>query len=245
MAGRAHRGNGSNVPYRVRSARWRTVIGGLVVALAACTSSGQQEPAQSSVAVAALLADALKACGAPLAPHGVFDQGAIVAAGWRETKRTTRFEATDQVHAAGTIPELRAGEYEATEWSIAGRTGTLSVIRTDTLTPRLIADRCSINARLDSRDGLASLVAALSSHLGRRVDRAGEMPRGGDFLTPRFDAAPYGYYWQWPQHDVYLVVHDGVSVRLEINAMPDRAGLDRYSPDLPEARIPGSRGQTS
>lgn len=54
------------------------------------------------------------------------------------------------------------------------------------------------------------------------VQRRGELPRGGDFLLPRFDKAPMGYGWRYPEHDIELEVRDR-DIVLKIVAAPDRA----------------------
>ncbi len=212
-----------------------------VLLVTACSASKSNEPPQSRVAVDALFGDVLHGCGAPLTGDGALDQRAMVAAGWQERARTTRFEGTDQTHPPGSLPSLRSGEYEATQWALPGRIGVVTVIRHDSTARRQIADSCSVAARIERTVLVDTLVATISARLRQGVAREGDLPRGGDFLTPRADRAPHAYYWQTPQHDVYLVAHGTSDVRLEMYAMLDRTTLDEYSPDRPERRIPQSR----
>lgn len=205
-----------------------------------CRPSDNNEPGQSRGAVEALVGDVLRGCGAPLTADGTFDQQALMAAGWQERTRTTRFEASGQTHPPGTLPSLRRGEYEATEWALPGRADVVSAIRHDTSSRQQIADVCAVDARLEQGVSVDTIVTAISGRLGLKVSREGDLPRGGDFLTPRADPAPHAYYWQTPQHDVYLVAHGISYVRLELYAMADRSRLDEYSPDRPERRIPQS-----
>ncbi len=195
-------------------------------------------PKQSRAAVEALFGDVLQGCGAPLTSEGTFDQRAMIAAGWQERERTTRFEASNQTHPPGSMPSLRRGEYEATTWALPARVGVVEVIRQDAATRQQTADMCSVSARLESNVSVDAIVSAISTRLDQKVGREGDLPRGGDFLTPRADEAPHAYYWQIPQHDVYLVVHGTSDVRLEVYAIADRTKLDEYSPDRPERRIP-------
>lgn len=215
-----------------------TLFGLLLVT--ACRASDDNVPRQSRAAVEALVGDVLTGCGAPLTGDGTFDQRAMVAAGWQERQRTTRFESNTQSHPPGSLPSLRRGEYEATEWALPGRSGVVTVIRHDTTSRDLIADVCSVNARLEPDVSVETIVTAISGRLGQKVAREGDLPRGGDFLAPRADRAPHAYYWQMPQHDVYLVAHGTSDVRLEVYAMADRTKLDEYSPDRPERKIPPS-----
>lgn len=164
----------------------------------------------------------------------------MIAAGWQEHERTTRFETFTQTHPPGSMPSLRPGEYEATEWALPGRTGVVTVIRHDSATQQQTADMCSVPARLEEDVSVDTIVTAISARLDQEVAREGDLPRGGDFLTPRVDRAPHAYYWQTPQHDVYLVAYSTSGLRLEVYAMADRTKLDEYSPDRPERRIPPS-----
>jgi hypothetical protein len=203
-----------------------------------CRASDDNMPRQSRAAVEALFGDVLHGCSAPLTNDGTFDQRAMVAAGWQERERTTRFEAANQTHPPGSMPSLRAGEYEATKWALPGRVDVVEVIRQDDATRQQTADMCSVSARLERDVSVDALVSAISARLDQKVARAGDLPRGGDFLMPRADEAPHAYYWQLPQHDVYLVTHGPSDVRLEVYAILDRTKLDEYSPDRPERRIP-------
>jgi hypothetical protein len=205
-----------------------------------CRASDNNVPRQSRAAVEALVGDVLHGCGAPLTGDGTFDQRAMVAAGWQERERTTRFEVSNRTHPPGSMPALRRGEYEATEWALPGRIGVVTVIRHDTATRRQTADVCSVDARLEQGVSVDTIVTAISVRLGLKIAREGDLPRGGDFLTPRSDAAAHAYYWQTPQHDVYLVAFGSSDIRLEVYAMADRTKLDEYSPDRPERRIPQS-----
>lgn len=208
--------------------------------MTSCRDANDNVPKQSRAAVEALVGDVLHGCVAPLTGDGTFDQRAMVAAGWQERARTTRFEVSDQTHPPGSLPVLRRGEYEATEWALSGRVGVVSVIRHDTSSRQQIADMCSVDARLEQGVSVDTIVTAISARLGQQVAREGDLPRGGDFLTPRSDRAPHAYYWPAPQHDVYLVAFGAGDVRLEVYAMADRTKLDEYSPDRPERRIPQS-----
>jgi hypothetical protein len=219
-----------------RKAR-RALLCGLLL-VTSCRASDDNMPRQSRAAVEALFGDVLQGCGAPLTTDGTFDQGAMVAAGWQERERTTRFEAANQTHPPGSRPSLRPGEYEATVWALPGRVGVVEVIRQDAATRQQTADMCSVAARLEREVSLDTIVTAISTRLGQAVAREGDLPRGGDFLTPRADRAPHAYYWKTPQHDVYLVAHGTSDVRLEVYAIADRTKLDEYSPDRPERRIP-------
>lgn len=209
-----------------------------VVLVTSCRASDDNMPKQSRAAVEALFGDVLQGCGAPLTSEGAFDQRALVAAGWQERERTTRFEAANQTHPPGSMPSLRPGEYEATKWAMPGRVDVVEVIRQDDATRQQTADMCSVSARLERDVSVDALVSAISARLDQKVAREGDLPRGGDFLTPRADEAPHAYYWQLPQHDVYLVTHGPSDVRLEVYAIADRTKLDEYSPDRPERRIP-------
>lgn len=206
----------------------------------ACSASDDNVPRQSRAAVEALVEDVLRGCGAPLTGDGTFDQRAMVAAGWQERQRTTRVDTSTRSHPPGSLPALRRGEYEATEWALPERFGVVTVIRHDTTMRHQIADVCSVDARLEQDVSVESIVTAIGGRLGLTIAREGDLPRGGDFLTPRADRAPHAYYWQAPQHDVYLVTHSASDVRLEVYAMADRTKMDEYSPDRPERRIPSS-----
>jgi hypothetical protein len=205
-----------------------------------CRNASDDMPQQSRAAVEALVGDVMRGCGAPLTNDGTFDQRAMVAANWQERARTTRLGTANQTHPAGSLPSLRSGEYEATEWVLPGRIGVVTVIRHDSATRQQTADMCSVDARLEQDVSVDSIVTAVSTRLAQKVAREGDLPRGGDFLTPRTDRAPRAYYWQAPQHDVYLVAFGTSDVRLEVYAMADRTKLDEYSPDRPERRIPQS-----
>lgn len=192
---------------------------------------------QPPEAVAVQFAEGWKACGASLTADGAFDQAAIARTGWTLTSRKVRHEAEERVLPVTNAPVLRAGEIESTEWTRQSQAAELNITRWDLADGRKMADRCELSSTLDSKASADVLADKISTMLGRPVDRKGETARGGDFLTPRSDTNPRAWYWQMPQHDLYLLVFDGAAVRLEILAMPDRAALYEYPREEPTRRI--------
>ena len=194
---------------------------------------------QPPEALATQFAGVWKACGTPLTADGAFDQAAIAKAGWQPTSRKVRFEIEERVAPLTTTPALRDGEYESTIWAGEGQrlAGTLNITRWGVADDRVIADKCEVSGTLDKAASAAVLAEKLSQMLSRPVDRKGETARGGDFLTPRFDTNPRAWYWQMPQHDVYLMVFEDTGARLEILAMPNRIALYEYPREEPTRRI--------
>lgn len=207
------------------------------ISIAACAPRGERLPVQAPDEVAAAMIEALRACGAGLTPAGSIDQAAMAASGWRVAERSTRLEAETRVLAANAYPALRPGEYEATRWVRDGISNRIELIRMDGR-PGSLGDSCALAARTENRNAAERVVAAFRRHFGRGPDRSGALPRGGDFLTPRFDAEQVGHHWALPRNDAYLTIGEEGDVRLEVLAMADRGALDQFSPDRPEHRIP-------
>lgn len=206
-----------------------------VLPLAAC-GAYDSRPVQSPEQVAALFVAAIRGCTAGLTPEGKIDQTALAATGWRVTKRSTRYETESRDLPLDAFPKLRRMEYEATDWVRDGRPDELEVIRSAVQSNGL-ADHCGLNARTRDDTTAKAVIDMLSRWFGRAPDRQGEQPRGGDFLTPRFDKAEMSHYWAMPRNDVYVNVRDG-GLGLDVLTMPDRAAVDHTSYDHPEHRIP-------
>jgi hypothetical protein len=203
-----------------------------VMGLSACSN-------QSAAEVSAAFASALDACSKPMAEDvGAFDQKAIAAAGWIITSRIIHnYENADERKADLTkLGALKAKQYENTKWQNYKHMNELEVIRGYAKT-RPLPDVCRIHGQVNTKEDAASVIASITKKTGFAIARKGEIPRGGDFLTPRFDGAPYSYYWELPQHNVYLTEFDGHAMRLDIEAVPDRSKLDPNF-DTPEHRIP-------
>lgn len=209
----------------------------VAVSIAGCASQADRLPVQEPEQVVAAIVAAVRACTAGLTPTGSIDQAAIAASGWRVVRRTTRLETQDRELAVNAYPILRPGEYEATEWVREGVANRIELIRSAG-GPGGLHDYCDVAARTASRGAAESVVAAIAGHFGRRPDRRGPQPRGGDFLTPRSDSEQFAHYWALPNNDAYVTISDDGDVRLEVLAMADRATLDQHSPDRPEHRIP-------
>ena len=205
-----------------------------------CTGQGGS-PVQETEQVAGLMLAGLRGCSAGLTPEGSIDQGGLAASGWRVVSRMTQFETQDRQLAAGDYPRLRPDEYEFTEWTRDGLPNRMSLTRWDGR-PEAMRDECLVDGRVLNRAEAERVVAAMTGYFGRRPDRAGERPRGGDFLTPRFDQVWTAHYWAMPRNDAYLSINDHGYVRLEVLAMANRAALDEYSSDRPEIRIPFPEG---
>ena len=180
----------------------------------ACSSGGSGLPEQDSAAVAAALAAVIDGCSAGLTADGSIDQAKLGDAGWMVVERLNR------------------GGIGATSWRREDIEGRLELVDYGDQ----LADSCMFDARATGSDGADKVLAALTRRLGAPA-RQGAVPRGGDFLTPRETEDKTGYYWPLPTSDVYLTAFDDQTVRIEVLAMPDRAALDEYSPDRPEARI--------
>jgi hypothetical protein len=189
--------------------------------------------------IATKFAEGWKACGALLTAEGAFDQAAVSKAGWKPTSRILHLVTSIEQRAVppDSAPVLRDDEYESTIWARQGQNATLNITRWGVADGRDLADRCDIVGKLNAAKSADLLADKLSQVLGRPVDRKGETSRGGDFLTPRFDANPRAWYWQMPQHDVYLLVNEGIGARLEILAMPNRVALYEYPLEEPTRRI--------
>jgi len=180
----------------------------------ACSSGSDGLPEQDSAAVAAAFGAVIEGCSAGLTPDGSIDQAKLGDGGWMKLERSNQ------------------GGIETTSWQRDGVDGRLEVVNYGDE----LADSCMLDARAQGSDGTAKVLAALKRKLGAPA-RQGAVPQGGDFLTPRETEDKNGYYWPLPHSDVYLTAFDDQSVRIEVLAMPDRAGLDEFSPDRPEARI--------
>jgi len=206
--------------------------------LAACGQSDSDVPAKSVGEVMSSLNGAIAGCAAGLTEDGAIDQAGLAKAGWVITERTTRLNADEREHELDSLPELEASEYESTSWDSFQHHYPLELTRWNAQSKTRLADSCQLNARVDDSKAVKGVIAKLAEKFGRKADRSGTLPRGGDFLTPRFDKASTGYYWAMDQHDVYLTVGEDEHLRLEVVAMPDRGALDEYSSDNPEVRIP-------
>ena len=180
----------------------------------ACSSGGSDLPEQDSAAVAVAFGAVIDGCSAKLTDDGSIDHVALGDAGWMVVKRS------DQ------------GGIGSTTWQRDDVNGRLELVDYGDQ----LADSCMFDARAAGPDGADKVLAALKRKLGAPA-RQGGVPQGGDFLTPRETEDKTGYYWPLPHSDVYLTAFDDQTVRIEVLAMPDRASLDQYSPDRPEARI--------
>ncbi|GAB5487705.1 MAG: hypothetical protein Pars2KO_12750 [Parasphingorhabdus sp.] len=181
---------------------------------------------------------AIAGCTAGLTETGLIDQKALAAAGWKVTERTSRLGGKDRDLPLDSYPELADSEYEATTWTHKDHKYDLSLVRWDEKSNLRLADSCDLVAHVNSDKDIEAVLYALETKFDRKPDRSGTLPRGGDFLTPRFDKPSTGYYWAMQQHDVYLTVNETKNLRLEVVAMPDRGAVDEYSSDNPEQRIP-------
>ena len=196
--------------------------------------SGQPLPA-----ITASMASALDACSEPLASDsGVFDQARVKKADWMVVSRTVYGPDGLEKPGADTaiLATLKTGERETTRWQSYQYEGEIEIARglaADRSTP----DTCSISATAKSSDDVGALLRAITKKAGVGISRKGAIPRGGDFLTPRFDGAPFRYYWALPTRNVYLTEFDGHKLRLDIEAVPDRRKLNPDF-DTPERRIP-------
>lgn len=218
----------------------RLALGLAALSLVGC-GRGPNLPVQDTARAIAVFERALGACSAGLTPSGGIDQRAIAASGWRVVSRSARTWTENRPLPVDAYPTLRPGEYETTEWTLDGSPSPLFGTRWHASSPEM-HDSCAVGARTESRATADQVVSALTRRFGRPPDRAGPLPRGGDFLTPRFDSELYGRYWALPRNDVYVTTGDDGYVSLEVVAMPNRAALDRYSPDNPELRVPTLEG---
>ena len=180
----------------------------------ACSSGGNGLPEQDSAAVVAAFGAVIDGCSAKLTADGSIDQAALGDGGWSQVERSNR------------------GGVKTAAWQRDDVDGRLEVVNYGSD----LADTCMLDARAAGSDGSAKVLAALTRKLGPPA-RHGAVPQGGDFLTPRESEDKTGYYWPLPTSDVYLTTFDDQTVRIEVLAMPDRAKLDEFSPDRPEARI--------
>jgi hypothetical protein len=206
--------------------------------LGACGGPASKMPVQSTAAVVAAFRDVIAGCSAPLTNAGEIDQRALAASGWSVTSRTSRVNLEDRVYPLDAYPALRATEYEATQWQHTRHVGDMVLIRGDLVSSSRMLDHCTMNGRVSKRQNeLDDVVAGLVAHFGRKPDRVGAVPRGGDFLTPRSDPQQTGFYWKLEKHDVYLQTAPGGFASIDVVAMPARDSLDKYSSDRPEHRI--------
>jgi hypothetical protein len=180
----------------------------------ACSSGGSSLTEQDSAAAAAAFGAVIDSCSARVTADGSIDQVTLGGSGWTRIERTNK-----------------AG-IEVTLWQHKELVGRLELVDYD----GELADSCMFDARAAGSDGADKVLVALTRKLGA-PKRHGTVPQGGDFLTPRKLEKKVGYYWPLSRSDVYLTVFDDQTVRIEILAMPDRQGLDRYSSDRPESRI--------
>jgi len=180
----------------------------------ACSSGSGGLPEQESAAVAAAFGAVIDGCSAKLTADGSIDQAALGDGGWLQVERSNQ------------------GGIETVAWQRDDVDGRLELVNYG----GELAGSCMLDARAAGSDGSAKVLAALTRRLGTPA-RQGAVPQGGDFLTPRQTEDKTGYYWPLPKSDVYLTTFDDQTVRIEVLAMPDRAKLDQYSPDRPEARI--------
>jgi hypothetical protein len=217
----------------------RLAFGLAALSLVGC-GRGPNVPVQDTARAIAVLERALGACSAGLTPSGAIDQRAMAASGWRVVSRSARTWTENRPLPVDAFPTLRPGEYETTEWRLDGSPSPLFGTRWHASSPE--HDSCAVGARTESRATADQVVSALTRRFGRPPDRAGPLPLGGDFLTPRFDSERYGRYWALPRNDVYVTTGDDGYVSLEVVAMPNRAALDPHSPDNPERRVPTLEG---
>lgn len=198
-----------------------------LIAVAACGSEATNV-AEAAPGNAPALMSAVEGCTAnPPAGRDIAEAG-LTAAGWTASSREVVKGADRRSVPAGQARENAADELEATTWTKAGTDAKVTVTRGLGL-----AGNCQIDVTADG----AALAADLEKKFGRKPDRSGVRPKGGDQLTPRSDAEVKSQLWQLPAHDVYLLQMGGGTVRGEVVAMPDRASLDRYDPDHPNMRI--------
>lgn len=181
---------------------------------------------------------AIAGCTAGLTEDGAIDQAALAKASWIITERTSRLGGEHREHALDSLPELEASEYESTSWDSFQHHYPLELTRWSAKSETRLADSCQLRARVEDDKAVEDVLKKLTEKFERPADRSGTLPRGGDFLTPRFDKASTGYYWAMDQHDIYLTVGEDEHLRLEVVVMPDRDTLDEYSSDNPERRIP-------
>ena len=205
--------------------------------LAGCGAGASDLPVQEPAQVVAAFSSAIAACTGALTGRGAVDTAALTRAGWQVTERTV---SGDNRAEPGGGNALDGWQAEVTTLLRGDAPNRLFLTRYGA-TDGSLHERCAIDARV-RRGQVEPLVATLTARIGRAPDRVGEQPRGGDFLTPRFDQPWLARYWQLPRHDLYLATKGRRFVRVEIVAMADRTSLDRFSPDRPEARIPIEEG---
>lgn len=181
---------------------------------------------------------AIAGCTAGLTENGGIDQAELAKAGWAITKRTSRLNANEREHDLDRVARLKPGEYETTSWDGFQHHYPLSLTRWSAESEIRLADSCQVNARVRDAKKVEDILGRFARKFGRKADRSGTLPRGGDFLLPRFDTPSTGYYWAMDQHDIYLTAGEDDHIQLEIVAMSDRSKIDEYSYDNPEHRIP-------
>lgn len=201
-----------------------------VLALLGVAACGQRGAAVAEVAPgnSAVLLSAVEGCTAsPPAGRDIAESG-LTAAGWTASRREVVKGAARQSVSATDPRENAPDELESTTWTKAGSDSTVTVTRGLGL-----AGNCQIDVKADGR----AVTGDFEKTFGRKPDRAGVRPAGGDQLTgPNGEPTP-SLLWQLPKHDVYMLRFGNGTVRAEIVAMPDRAALDRYDPDHPSMRI--------
>lgn len=201
-------------------------------------------PAQDVGLTAKALTQAIDACAQPLTKDGSIDQAALTKKGWRVVSRTVMMNGTERKVPLDAYPALKSyetyAEYEETRWTRSGSDQAVTLIRATLPTGNETRshDYCSSNVSINRPDDAAKIKASLAAFIGRDPDKIGTGPRGGDFLTPRFDKAPTISHWALPQHNIFLRDDNDEQLRLEIIGIPDFTTLTRFSPDSVENRIP-------
>lgn len=214
----------------------RFLIALTALAALGCDNPGADLPVQDADQVALLFAETIGACSA-MPVNLRIDQQAIANSGWRPVRRFVTWPGNERDVPLSEQVQLRGEETEFTEWAREGLPNRLSVSRSN-YGQDVFRDSCSVDARTRNEEEAGRVVRALNRLFRQEPERSGVLPRGGDFLTPRFDKARYGRYWPMPGHAAYLTTADNGYMSLQLVAMPDRDRLDRYHPDNPLHRIP-------
>ena len=213
----------------------------VILLLSFCASCA---PAQDVGLIAKSLTQVIDACAQPLTNDGSIDQDALAKKGWRIVSRKVMMNGTERAVPLDAYPVLKShdayNEYEQTRWIRAGSEQEVTLFRAKlpTGTQERINDYCYSDISVNRRDDATKIKASLAAFIGRDADKIGIGPRGGDFLTPRFDQAPTISHWALPQHNVFLRDDNDELLRLEVIGIPDFTKLTRYSPDSSEYRIP-------
>ncbi len=201
-------------------------------------------PAQDIGPIAKALTQAIDGCAQPLTKDGSIDQAALARKGWRIVSRTVMMNGTERAVPLGAYPALKSydvyDEYELTRWTRTGSKQVVTLVRSKlpTGTEDRVHDYCSSDINVNRREDVAKIKASLAAFIGREADKTGTGPRGGDFLTPRFDKSPTISHWALPQHNLFLRDDNDEQLRLEIIGIPDFTKLTRFSPSSAEYRIP-------